>query len=114
LVAIGNGNINFAKKFRQEYPFIGELYVDTKLDSYKAFKLQRGLWQTFGPSLHIGTMVNNMWKGKATMGSVEGDALQQGGTFIIGPTDNITFGYLNKHTGDHPSLESILEAAKEI
>jgi len=113
LVTIGNGNTNFAMKFKEDYPYIGELYTDTKLKSYQAFQLERGIWETFGPNKDTFGMISTVLTGKASMGKVEGDALQQGGTFLIGPGNQVQFAYTNQNTGDHPDIESILKVVKK-
>lgn len=44
---------------------------------------------------------------------VEGDPLQQGGTFVIGPGEKIHFRHVNQNFGDHPNLNEIIEALKK-
>jgi len=109
LVAIGNGNSHFAKVFREDYPFIGELYTDTTLESYRFFELPRGFRSTYTLTWNL---IMNMLKGRATPGRIQGDALQQGGTFILGIGNKVLFEHVNKYTGDHPNLEEILRVAR--
>jgi hypothetical protein len=54
---------------------------------------------------------------QATSG-VQGDTIQQGGTFLIRPERNpatppaIVFAHINQHTGDHAKPDAVLEAVK--
>jgi hypothetical protein len=39
IVIFGNGTATMARKFREDNPFRGELYIDEKLKAYNAFNL---------------------------------------------------------------------------
>jgi len=112
LVAVGNGTVNMAKSFKEEYVFDGELYVDTKLASYKAFDLPRSFFRTFVPVKGALSLASALAKG-VRVGPILGDQQQQGGLFIVGPGDQIVYGYINQATGDHAPLEDILHYASK-
>jgi len=101
-----------AERFRKEYPFHGELYIDPKLNTYKAFNLQSGVWKTFGINKSWIKMASSVLMGDVKFGEVQGDTLQQGGSFIVGPGNQISYGYINQYTGDHASNEDILKHIK--
>lgn len=123
LVIIGNGSANFGKSFIQDSPFAAEyndpksplkveLYIDTKLAAYKAFELNRGILATISP-----WNIGKMWKAKAkysiSNGKLEGDAFQQGGTFVVGPGKVMHYAYANTGTGDHAPMADVLQALEE-
>eukprot|EP01122_Echinamoeba_exundans_P004304 TRINITY_DN14321_c0_g1_i1.p1 TRINITY_DN14321_c0_g1~~TRINITY_DN14321_c0_g1_i1.p1 ORF type:complete len:111 (+),score=27.87 TRINITY_DN14321_c0_g1_i1:438-770(+) len=93
-------------------PWKIELYVDTALSAYKAFDLHRGLLATLSPS-GLFSMLKAKSKFGLEVGNVEGDATQQGGTFIIGPGDTIQYSYANNNPGDHAPIDDVIAALKE-
>jgi len=106
LVAIGNGSPASARQFVQEFQFDGEMYVDPSLEAYRAFKLKRGLLKTLGPTSFLkglGAMKNGF-----RQGSPDGDLWQQGGLFVIGPGENITFAHRDRFAGDHANLDQVI------
>jgi len=113
IVAIGNGNKYFATQFRRSYNTMEyELYVDEKLESYKSFLLPRSTAATLLPSVHWISMLRKLVSDpKVAPGKVQGDAIQQGGLFVIGPGDVIWFRHVNKATGDHADVQEVLKIA---
>lgn len=113
IVAIGSGNLQMAKNFYKQSPFandpIFELYVDPSLESFKEFQLPRSLWKTFKPSKKWISMLKASKELGVKMGSLQGDALQQGGIFVIGPGDALHCGFVNENTGDHANLEEVIK-----
>jgi len=112
LVVIGNGDANSAKQFKENFSFQGEIYLDPKLDAYKSFKLQRGVWRTFKITKETRKMMLDIVSKKISMDKLQGDAFQQGGTFVIGPGDKLLFSYLNDHTGDHANVKDAINAGR--
>lgn len=108
LVAIGSGSVLGAKHFVEKLHFTGEMYINPDLKAYKAFNLERGFLQTLGPASLI--------RGIKTMGEgfrqsrTDGDLWQQGGVFVIGPKDKLSFQHRNKSAGDHVDLHAVLAA----
>ena len=49
-------------------------------------------------------------RGGERQGGMQGDALQQGGTFVIRPGGEVVFGHVSKRTGDHADPQKILDA----
>ena len=58
-------------------------------------------------------MIKSSIQYKAPPSKVQGDALQQGGTFIIGPGDKLHYAHINQQTGDHGNNEEILKALEQ-
>ncbi|MGM0417864.1 MAG: peroxiredoxin-like family protein [Thermodesulfobacteriota bacterium] len=111
LVAIGSGNAEQAKKFKNKLDFKADIYIDPSLKSYKAFKLKRGLFRTLGPvSIYRG--LKAMSKG-FRQGKSAGDLWQQGGLFIITPENKIAFEHRNSTAGDQADLDLVLKVASE-
>ncbi len=114
LVAIGSGKPAQAKEFVALFSFEGEMYVDPSLKTYKAFKLVRGLWRTLGPA-SIGRGMTAM-KAGFRQGKNAGDLWQQGGMFVIGPSDQLgnqmLFQHRNQAAGDHADLNAVLTACR--
>jgi len=112
LVAVGSGTPEQAGKFVKKFKFKGEMYVDQKLLTYKAFKLVRGLLRTLGPS--------SLLRGAAAMkkgfrqGRSAGDLWQQGGLFIIGPGPQLDFQHRNRVAGDHADLDAVLKVVLSL
>ncbi|WP_073476029.1 peroxiredoxin-like family protein [Desulfatibacillum alkenivorans] len=108
LVVIGSGSPEQAKGFASKANFRGEIYVDQKLVSYKAFGLNRGVGRSLG--------LNSIIKGFSAIkrgfrqSAAAGDPWQQGGTFVLGPGDQILFEYRNENAGDHADLEKVIKA----
>ena len=110
LVAIGSGSPASAREFLQEFQFGGEMYVDPTLETYRAFKLKRGFFKTLGPTSvlkGLGAMKNGF-----RQGSPAGDLWQQGGLFVIGPGEHITFVHRDRFAGDHADLDRVIASLK--
>ena len=112
LVAIGSGSPDQAKKFIASFSYDGEMYVDPSLKTYKAFKLNRGLLRTLGPT-SIRRGLSAMKKG-FRQGQNAGDLWQQGGMFVLGPGDQIFFQHRNSSAGDHADLNAVLKACQAV
>lgn len=109
LVAIGSGSREGARRFMDELGFAGEMYVNTDLSAYRAFRLERGLLKTLGPSSLV-RGVRAMMDG-FRQGSADGDLWQQGGVFVMGPGELLLFQHRNTFAGDHADLKAVIAAA---
>nr|WP_234979162.1 peroxiredoxin-like family protein [Desulfococcus multivorans] len=110
LVAIGSGSPDSARRFVQEFQFDGDMVVDPTLEAYRAFKLKRGLLETLGPTALLKGL-GAMKKG-FRQGSTDGDLWQQGGLFVIGPGEEITFAHRDRFAGDHADLDQVIASLK--
>lgn len=107
LVGIGSAKPDQAKTFVDSFSFEGEIYCDPRLETFKAFGLNRGFFKTLGPaSLMQGfsTMKKGFRQGKSA-----GDLWQQGGLFVIGPGNNTLFSHRNRFAGDQADLSSVIK-----
>jgi len=122
---IGNGTIKQASVFLNEHAKpMGfdvarhHLYTDPTLQSFQAFQLPRGVWATFNPKHWLSMLKTKTELGiKGVAGKVAGDALQQGGTFVLGPGQQASsgskvealFAHINQSPGDHADLDHVLQ-----
>mmetsp|Transcript_6137 Transcript_6137/g.8562 ORF Transcript_6137/g.8562 Transcript_6137/m.8562 type:complete len:105 (+) Transcript_6137:419-733(+) len=103
-----------ANQFYLDFPFAGEIYIDPSLQSYQKFSLPRGIAATLLPNSHWFSMLKSAAKNpQVSQKGVQGDALQQGGTFVIGPGEKMLFSHINQGTGDHADIKEILKALQQ-
>ena len=106
---VGNGNRQFAKAFKEELQISCPLYVDTKLEAYRALEMKRGLAQTLGSLATWKNMARAMKSG-FRQGMTRGDAWQLGGVLVVLPGGTLVFRHLSEAAGDHPQVAAILKA----
>ena len=107
LAFVGNGNRRYAQAFRDQFSITEPLYVDTKLDAYRALEFKRGLLHLVGAR-----SAAHAWRALrsgARQGITRGDALQLGGVVVVRPDGTIPYRYASSETGDHPPVEDVLE-----
>lgn len=112
LVIVGNGRPEHAVAFRDSEHVVSPLYVDPELQAYAAAGLKRGLRSSLSPGVIL-RGVRAFRDGKR-QGATMGDPWQQGGVFIIGPRNRVSFSYISQEAGDHPSVEAILSALDKV
>ena len=108
LAIVGSGAPPYAKAFREKVGGSVPIYTDPDLHSFKALSFKRGL----------GGMLNgSMWKRGMEafskgyrQGAVQGDAMQLGGVLGLKADGEIFYKYQSEFAGDHPELETILDA----
>lgn len=108
LVFIGNGNRHFAKGFKQQFGIEAPLYVDPKLDSYRAFELRRSLVDLLNP--RVLALGMRALRGGARQGSMQGDGFQLGGVLVVRKGGDIAYRYASAVAGDHPPVAEVLAA----
>lgn len=108
LVIVGNGRPEHAADFRDTEHVESPLFVDPELRAYAAAGLKRGIVSSLNPRV-FGHAVRALRAGKRQT-SVQGDAWQQGGVFVIRPDDRVDFAYVSEEAGDHPDPADILAA----
>lgn len=110
VVLIANGKPHHADSFRKDLKLTNPIYVDPKLGTYKAMKLNYGKFRTLGPIV--------FWYAFKALRAgfrntkVTGDIWQQGGTFLILPNGNIPYHYVCKHAGDHPDPKDVISVLR--
>ena len=109
LQLVGNGNRRFAMAFKDELRITCPLFVDPKLEAYRAFEMKRGglaglaslaLWKNTARALRAGFLQT----------STKGDAWQLGGVVVVLPGGLVSFLHRSEVAGDHPRLEDVLDA----
>lgn len=108
LVVIGNGSPGFIAGFRERTKYDGEIYTDPERRSYTALSFKRGA----RASVHPGTafaVVRALAEGFRQTG-VEGDGTQVGGVVIVAPSGEIVYRYASTHAGDHPAIDTLVDA----
>jgi peroxiredoxin len=112
LVIIGNGKPHHAETFRKDLKLASPIYVDPKLGTYRALKLERGIWKTFQPIVwwHALKAFRQGFRQKSTTG----DPWQHGGTFVILPNGQVIYHYISKHAGDHPNPKDFINSLTTV
>ncbi len=108
VVVVGNGNLDFARAFREDLDFDGPLLIDPELEAYRAASLRRGRVELLSPRMPLNAL-RSMSKG-FRQGTVQGDAFQLGGVFVIQTGGDLAYHYASREAGDHPPIEDILDA----
>jgi NAD(P)-dependent dehydrogenase (short-subunit alcohol dehydrogenase family) len=108
LVVVGNGAMNFAEAFREDYSLDSPLLIDPDLRAYRAAGLRRGRVEALSPRMPLNAL-RALSKG-SRQGSVQGDVWQLGGVFVIRPGGDLAYRYVSREAGDHAPPEAILES----
>jgi hypothetical protein len=108
VVVVGNGNLDFAQAFREDLDFDGPLLIDPELEAYRAASLRRGHKEILSPRMPLNAL-RSMRKGFRQT-SVQGDAFQLGGVFVIQTGGELAYRYASREAGDHPPIEDVLDA----
>ncbi len=108
---IGNGNRHFAKGFAEQFGIRSPIWIDTRLESYAALGLKRGMLATLANVATLKGMARALQAG-FRQGLTQGDALQLGGVYVVQPGGEIAFEYRSRTAGDHPALERVLAAVE--
>jgi hypothetical protein len=106
---VGNGNRHFAQAFKEELKIACPLFVDTKLQAYRALQMKRGLAATLG-SLASWKNVARAMKAGFRQGTTQGDAWQLGGALVVVPRGQVVFRHISQAAGDHPLTTDMLKA----
>lgn len=108
-MVIGSGAPEHLPEVRQATGYRGTLLSDGSRKSFEVLGLKRGLGGLIG--------LGPLRKGLAALraghrpGALQGDALQQGGAVIIRPDSTVIYIYRSSEAGEHPSVDTLLEAA---
>jgi peroxiredoxin len=108
LVVVGNGTAKMAAAFRKDFGVEVPLLVDPGLKAYGAAGLKRGFFTVMNPAV--------LARGARTMahgfkqGSMQGDAFQQGGAFVIDKGGAVRYAFVSDGAGHHPPPEELVAA----
>lgn len=112
LVVVGNGTPAQAKQFAAEYELPFPVYVDPKLEAYRAAGLRRGVLDT----LSAGTLAHafRALRTGARQGATQGDPWQLGGAFVVAPGGRVAFRQVSRDAGDHADPAKIRRALEKL
>ena len=108
LVVVGPSRPEHITGFRTAMGYTGPLLVDPALRAFRAAGLQRSRASTYHP-LAVLKAVIAVAQGHRQTGR-QGDILQQGGTFVLGPGDRVHFEWRDRYAGHHADLRKVVEA----
>lgn len=112
LVVVSPSQPEHIAPFRQAMGYAGLLFVDPPRRGYRTAGLLHGWTHTYHPL----SMLKGMWafaRGFRQAGR-QGDVVQQGGTFVLGPGDRVRFEWRDRHAGDHPRLDDVVKALPHV
>jgi hypothetical protein len=109
LVAVGLGDSNYARQFREDTKIGFPLLVDEKREAYKAIGLKHA------SALHIFRRDNLAARKRAKSRGhrqhrLGKDPLQLGGSFVFGPGDKDHFAHVSETFGDNAATADLLAA----
>lgn len=109
LAAVGLGDVNYARAFREETGITFPLLMDDHKEAYRAVGLKKA------SLLHLLRKDNALARKRAKAGGhrqhkLGKDPLQLGGSFVFAPGNKDLLAHVSETFGDNASPESILEA----
>ena len=111
IVVLGNGSSEQAEWFHGKIGRDIPVYTDPDLAAYRAVGAKRNLFGILHPRAFL-----RAWQARRAghkQSGVQGDAMQQGGVFLIKPDGTMPYAYYGNYAGDHPEPESVLAAVVE-
>ncbi|XP_070592384.1 peroxiredoxin-like 2C isoform X3 [Erythrolamprus reginae] len=118
LVVIGQSAHYHIQPFCNLTGYPHEIYVDPRREIYKILGMKRG--ESSSSAVHsphvksslLSGSVQSMWRAMTSPAfDFQGDPAQQGGTFILGPGDEIHFVHLDQNRLDHIPINNVLQLA---
>ena len=108
LVVVGPSQPQHIAGFRAATGYAGRLFVDPPRRAFRTAGLLHGWAHTYHPL----SMLKGMWAFARgfRQGARQGDVVQQGGTFVLGPGDHVRFEWRDRRAGDHPRLDDVVAA----
>jgi peroxiredoxin len=108
LVVVGPSRPEHIAGFRSAMGYTGPLFVDPPLRAFRAAGLERSRASTYHP-LAVLKAIGAFAHGHRQTGR-QGDVIQQGGTFVLGPGDRVHFEWRDRYAGHHADLQAVVEA----
>ena len=117
LVAIGNGGVGAAERWRKMVQFEGEVFVSPTLDAYKDMQLVYGS-KPVSKAVYCGRWCVGFWKALSIvccncafgMATEMGDVQQQGGVFVFNGKGECTFVFRATDANEAPDYEGVFAA----
>lgn len=113
-VAVALGRPEHARRYcAQLSPSLSDCLSSTETDGYHLWGMKQGsVGQLMNPQTVIAGA--RAFSHGVMQGATTGDPLIIGGTFIVDRAGIIRYAYYSKFAGDHPSFDSILNAAAPL
>ncbi|KAJ6669647.1 hypothetical protein lerEdw1_000196 [Lerista edwardsae] len=118
LVVIGQSSHHHIKHFCNLTGYPHDMYVDPEREIYRIFHMKSGEeFSITAKSPHVKSNwlsgnIKSMWRAMASPAfDFQGDPAQQGGTFILGPGNEIHFAHLDRNRLDHVPINTVLQLA---
>lgn len=108
IVVVGPARPEHIAAFRQATGYGGALYVDPALRAFRTAGLVHGWASTYHP-LAVAKGVKAFAQG-FRQGARQGDVVQQGGTFVLGPGDRLRYEWRDSFAGDNADLDAVVAA----
>ena len=109
LIAIGTGNVKYARRFVEEEDIPFPVLVDDDAAAAHLVSVQRaGVWNLLGPSTYGESL--KTWRRGHKIHMSGKRVFQLGATFVIGPGDAIGYEHIDETTVDHAPLDEIFAA----
>ena len=108
LVVVGLGRPEDLRGFREVTGYAGPLYADPSLATFRAAGLASGWGRTFHPRSFLKGL--RAFAAGFRQGARRGDPVQQGGIFVLGPGDRVTYEWRDRFAGDHAPMPAVLSA----
>jgi hypothetical protein len=111
IAVLGNGSSEQAEWFRSQIGRDIPVYTDPDLTAYRKVGAKRNLRGILHPRVFL-----RAWQARRAghkQSGVQGDAMQQGGVFLIMSDGAMPYAYYGQYAGDHPEPESVLAAVAE-
>ncbi len=108
LVVVAPSKAEHIAGFRESTGYKGALFVDPTLRAFRTAGLVRGRGSTYHPP----AVLRGVWamaQGFRQVGR-QGDIVQQGGTFVLGPGDRVRYEWRDRYAGHHADLDQVVEA----
>jgi len=111
LAAIGLGDRNYARMFREDAEITFPLLIDEERKAYRAARLKSAnifhLWKSENAAARERAKAAGHRQHKLGR-----DPFQLGGSFVFGPENRDLFVHLSRTFGDNTSPEKLLDAIK--
>jgi hypothetical protein len=107
-MVVGPAKPEHVAGFRRVTGYAGPLFVDPSLRTFKTAGLVRGWARTCHPRAVL-KGVRAMAQG-FRQGTRKGDVIQQGGTFVLGPGDQVRYEWRDRFAGDSADLDEVVRA----
>jgi len=116
-VLVGLGSPEALRRYASAMRLEGSsalLLTDPDGSAHRAAGLLRAKWATFGPRAVLASLKGYALGFGSARSDDDGDIVQQGGAFVIGPDDEVLFAHRSRWVGDLASTSDLQAAALRL